>query len=495
MTTTTKSSPTTSTCSEEMPVAAVTPIPLAIVIPGPQQPEMDPRIRNFLQSHFEVEWADPKKAAIVDLANKNEMQRDLARARFNSLASSRRTPAACAKADEFWLDAEFHYRVLQSNIALKQVEAWHKSAPVKALHDKMQSKEIFKAADFQILAKLGEGGYGSVYRALHIPTNHIVALKEVDNASSDIELKEQRLLPLNCGVVPCYGTFRAITSNPAEPNYNILKTWLVMKYCSKGTLVNKVESGRLKHKEAAHILKKVTKTLIHLHKHHGIVHNDIKLANILVDEDGSILVGDLGVARRGTELSDRTGGTLSHMAPEKIADRKYLNGTYHNDSKIDVFALGVMFCEMVFWQDPFPQFKQAVAVPTIRTRDQLETKLKQLQDTLQTVYNKQMAIPKKLYEQEPLLKDFLHSLLAFDPQERSSLSAIRKHPWMKSHGKWTDRMMLQVRSKLNIPTSKKNRTDKTKHITPVPTATETSPGQPIPSTSTAAHQEIIYGEC
>jgi serine/threonine protein kinase len=432
--------------------------------PQPQQPELDPRIRLFLKRHFTVQW---QQEADVPADKK-------AQVKFEKLAMKRRltNPAA----DVFWQTCNLEYHLLRQDIAKGTdcSHAWNTWNSIKSLTSMVHSKNgqhVFLAHDFVLLDKVGEGGYASVYRAVHVPTGHIVALKQIDIASSCVETHDHQLLSINCGVVPCYGTFLATAANQQDPlaNNAELKTWMILKLCKNGSLKDKILSqGALSQHEAAHILKKVAKTVTYLYEKHGIVHHDIKPANVLFDDDGSILLCDLGVAKKGKWQTERIGGTYSHMSPEKVSARKLAAGKYYSDQKMDVFAMGVMLCEMLFKSQPFRTAPLAEC-PTIAS-DLTEDGSKILHDLTEQCYHT-IKLPSTKKGSFDEAKDLLGVMLAVDSERRMSLADITKHPFITRHGKWSDRAILHLKASLGLNAIKpKSFTSATKpkHVTESP---------------------------
>jgi len=92
----------------------------------------------------------------------------------------------------------------------------------------------------------------------------------------------------------------------------------------------------------------VAEALDYAHRH-GVVHRDVKPANIMLQPDGRVKVTDFGIARVITSTSTRTGvilGTPSYMSPEQVAGRKV-------DGRSDLFSLGVVLYELLSGERPF----------------------------------------------------------------------------------------------------------------------------------------------
>ncbi len=208
---------------------------------------------------------------------------------------------------------------------------------------------------FRVLEKLGEGGQGVVYRAIDTADETVVALKTLrpEWASRPDVLrrfrKEARLLASvnNPNVV-----------NLLEHNEDGGVSYFVMEYVTGQNLAAFLESrGKLDEPTALAIAADVAKGLEDAHAR-GIVHRDVKPANILVIEssDGSppkIKLSDFGLARNVVDsesmaLTDPGAimGTPFYMSPEQCTGRPV-------DSRSDVYALGVTLFHMLAGRLPF----------------------------------------------------------------------------------------------------------------------------------------------
>ncbi|CAB9502748.1 TRAF2 and NCK-interacting protein kinase [Seminavis robusta] len=458
-------------------------------------PETDPRVEAFLKQHFSVPWERKGQQQQQQRTTKNVPQVELARQRrFELISTRRRTRVQVNRAEAYWRSCHAHYRAVKQEIIVQKsgsTNVWESAAIQALLQQKIQSATtkdqsrcFFQPSDFRLIKKLGLGGYASVYKARHVPTGHIVALKQIDVESSEIEIKEHPLLPPNCGVVPCYGSFLAAANkeNPIDETTD-LKHWMILKLCKNGTLKDKmIKEGPISQKEAAHILKRVSKITTYLYHVHGIVHNDIKADNVLLDDGHSILLCDLGVAKRGQwHCATKMGGTYSHMAPEKLVARKLATGMYQNDEMIDVYAMGVMLFQMLFLENPFHN------EPLVSCKTSPDNDPQEVQELARNCFAAAattadlLQIPENFRRAEDCsygdAMDLLQTLLAWDPQQRMPLDCIKKHPFIKRHGRWSDRAVLQLWTGLgfrNSSSSKPRSVVTVRHACPFTTPTDTT---------------------
>ena len=129
--------------------------------------------------------------------------------------------------------------------------------------------------------------------------------------------------------------------------------YLVMPYLPGGTLKEKLrDEGKVNWQDAAHLLLPVAKGLAYAHEEE-MVHRDVKPANILITRSGDPMLTDFGIAKIIDEEAtmDLTGtratvGTPEYMAPEQVTAKTV-------DHRADIYALGVVFYEMVTGRKPF----------------------------------------------------------------------------------------------------------------------------------------------
>ena len=201
---------------------------------------------------------------------------------------------------------------------------------------------------YHIVEQLGEGGMASVYKAYDTRLERYVAVKvirvENDRDASFLKRFEREAKAL------------AKLSHPNIVHINDYgdqdgMPYVVMDYLPGGTLKQKMGQA-LPYYEAARLLAPVARALDHAHRN-GIIHRDVKPANILMTSGGEPMLSDFGIAKilEGEQTSELTGtgvgiGTPEYMAPEQGAGGKI-------DERADVYALGVVFYELVTGRKPF----------------------------------------------------------------------------------------------------------------------------------------------
>jgi serine/threonine protein kinase/Tol biopolymer transport system component len=201
---------------------------------------------------------------------------------------------------------------------------------------------------YRVLERLGGGGAGVVYKARDLTLERFVALKFLSSYRSGSEADKRRFLR----------EARAASSLD-HPNictvYEIDETdegrlFIAMAFCEGETLKRKLERGPLPVAEAAGLAAQIAAGLGAAHEK-GIVHRDVKPANVIVAPDGRVKIVDFGIAQAGDESRlTRAGtavGTVGYMSPEQLRGEDI-------DRRTDIWALGVVLYEMVTGQPPFP---------------------------------------------------------------------------------------------------------------------------------------------
>ncbi|MDR3637145.1 MAG: serine/threonine-protein kinase [Isosphaeraceae bacterium] len=193
---------------------------------------------------------------------------------------------------------------------------------------------------------IGVGGFGRVYKGFDTWLDRPVAVKvpkvdrpvgaeEVDQCRIEAK-KVARLRHPN--IVPVHDVGKDGGS-----------CFIVSEWIEGIDLQSRIKDERLSYRQTAHVIAEVADALGHAHAQ-GYVHRDIKPGNILLDGSGRAYLTDFGIAVVEEELLKDVGaaGTLAYMAPEQ------LDSTLGRaDHRADIYALGVVFFELLTGRRPF----------------------------------------------------------------------------------------------------------------------------------------------
>jgi CheY-like chemotaxis protein len=244
--------------------------------------------------------------------------------------------------------AEQYDLMAEHNSLRNEVETL-KDRPVAAI---AQVKEGLVIGNYRLQKKLGEGGMGAVYRAIHLPLNRIVAFKV---------LSPSRLY--NADAVARFS--REIKAVGSLHHPNIIQGtdagevdgihFLVMELVEGINLSDLVDRrGPLSIADSCESIAQSAVGLQHAHEH-GLVHRDLKPSNLMLTQSGCIKVLDFGLARLyegATTVTELTNsgqilGTIGYMAPEQAFAK------YAVSSRTDLYSLGCTLYKILTGRTPF----------------------------------------------------------------------------------------------------------------------------------------------
>jgi len=213
-----------------------------------------------------------------------------------------------------------------------------------------------RLGQYEIKDQLGRGGMAEVYRAWDTISKREVAVKILaDDLSTDNQIVERFVRE---------GQLMAAFQDPGHPNLvpfyqqgraDYGRYFIVMKYIAGQTLADLIRAKPLPISHALAIARSAASAYAYAHKK-GVVRLDIKPSNIMIDQNGGVIVIDFGVAiwnavNRLTETGSMI-GTPHYLSPEQMKGQEL-------DGRSDVYSLGLVLYEMLAGQSPF-KFAESV---------------------------------------------------------------------------------------------------------------------------------------
>ncbi|CAF2136051.1 unnamed protein product [Brassica rapa subsp. narinosa] len=273
-----------------------------------------------------------------------------------------------------------------------------------------EKKFPLNAKDYKLHEEIGDGVSATVYRALCIPLNEVVAIKVLDLEKCNNDLDGIRREVQTMSLISHPNVLQAHCSFTARH-----QLWVVMPYMAAGSCLHIIKSSYqdgFEEPVIATLLRETLRALVYLHAH-GHIHRDVKAGNILLDSSGTVKLADFGVSACMFDTGDRQRsrntfvGTPCWMAPEVM---QQLHGY---DFKADVWSFGITALELAHGHAPFSKYPP----------------MKVLLMTLQN------APPGLDYERDKrfskAFKEMVGICLVKDPKKRPTSEKLLKHPFFK----------------------------------------------------------------
>jgi predicted Ser/Thr protein kinase len=206
---------------------------------------------------------------------------------------------------------------------------------------------LSKVGRYEITGELGRGAMGVVYKAQDPTIGRTVALKTMRLDGHGIESAELvRRFQNEARAAGLLNHPNIVTIYDAGEHEGIF--YIAMEYI-EGTTLDQLLAQRqmLDSDEVVRISREICKGLDYAHAH-GIVHRDVKPANIMITARGSVKIMDFGIAKAGGSMTS-TGqvlGTPNYMSPEQVRGKSL-------DGRTDLFSYGVVLYEMLTGEKPF----------------------------------------------------------------------------------------------------------------------------------------------
>lgn len=252
---------------------------------------------------------------------------------------------------------------------------------------------------YVFLELIGKGAFGGVYKARHLKTQELVAIKTVPRARLKAEGLEKyfqtELLIMQTVKHP---NVLAVSDSFQNAEYN----FVVMKLYADGDLDKLLKrQGRFPEADAVRFIMQILEGFRELHSQ-KIIHRDFKLANILLEGD-KVVIADFGLAVRGLEMTRTPVGTPLTRAPEIKFGQAY-------DTRVDIWSMGICFYQLLTGKYPF------------MAKNEVE-----LANVIQMSSGDKLQFPKDIQISEPC-KSLIRWMLQVNPRNRIYWTGIYTHP-------------------------------------------------------------------
>jgi len=203
---------------------------------------------------------------------------------------------------------------------------------------------------YEIVSELGQGAMGIVYKAKDPKINRFLAIKTIRfsdefEPSKIREIKDRFMREAEIAGKLAHPSIVAIYD--VGEDYDL--TYMAMEYLEGESLQKFCRKGfLLPLRKVLYVVSEVALALDYAHRH-GVIHRDVKPANIMLLKDGKVKVTDFGIAKAVSSSQTKSGivlGTPNYMSPEQI------NG-HDLDGRSDIFSLGVVLFELLTGVLPF----------------------------------------------------------------------------------------------------------------------------------------------
>ncbi|XP_031406061.1 serine/threonine-protein kinase BLUS1 isoform X1 [Punica granatum] len=265
--------------------------------------------------------------------------------------------------------------------------------------------------DYKLLEEVGYGASATVYRAIYIPFNEVVAVKCLDLDRCNSHLDDIRREAQTMSLIDHPNVIRAYCSFVVDHNL-----WVIMPFMAEGSCLHLMKIAYpdgFEEPAICSILKETLKALEYLHRQ-GHIHRDVKAGNILLDSNGVVKLADFGVSACMFDTGDRQRsrntfvGTPCWMAPEVLQP-----GSGYN-SKADIWSFGITALELAHGHAPFSKY------PPMKV-------------LLMTIQN---APPGLDYDRDKkfskLFKEMIAMCLVKDQAKRPTVEKLLKHSFFKN---------------------------------------------------------------
>ncbi|CAA6665561.1 unnamed protein product [Spirodela intermedia] len=266
--------------------------------------------------------------------------------------------------------------------------------------------------DYKLYEEIGDGVSATVYRALCIPYNEVVAIKVLDLEKCNNDLDGIRREVKTMSLINHPNLLHAHCSFTSD-----MSLWVVMPYFSGGSCLHIMKYAHPEGFEEpviATLLREVLKALVYLHGQ-GHIHRDVKAGNILIDANGDVKLADFGVSACMFDTGDRQRSRNTFVGtPCWSITYPFL--------RADIWSFGITALELAHGHAPFSKH------PPMKTKDsprfilvfEIDARCYFLSDVVKLKISLQS------------FKEMVAACLVKDPKKRPSSEKLLKHNFFKN---------------------------------------------------------------
>ena len=205
---------------------------------------------------------------------------------------------------------------------------------------------------YRSVAPLNHGSFGMVFLADDITTSQQVAIKCLTKPAATAYGPSTLAPDEGAEELACFSILRKHDHlvNLVDHFETDAHTFLVLEYCTQGDLYEAIRVGRgpLETEHVRSFLLQLISAVDHMHAH-GLYHRDIKPENIFLAHDGSMKLGDFGLATKNSWCYESCVGSDRYMAPEQYDPA----GAGYDPAKADIWSIGICLLNVLFSRNPF----------------------------------------------------------------------------------------------------------------------------------------------
>lgn len=214
---------------------------------------------------------------------------------------------------------------------------------------------------YEVLEPIGRGASSTVFKARDTLIGRTVAIKTLQAGVDDPAWRERFMSEAR--IVGQLSHPRIVKLHDVGIDESSGAPYLVMEFVVGQTLEQHIASGKTDFQQACTWGAALGRALACAHEQ-GIVHGDIKPANILINQDGRVMLTDFGIARFAAHISQNGGlsGTPAYLSPEQIEGNP-------TDGRSDLFSLGIVLYQLATGERPFQSDSvQAVCAQILKAK-------------------------------------------------------------------------------------------------------------------------------